>query len=85
MKVYKPSKHEGHIRHYEQEVASLSLLDHPNIVELRDHNPAGSFTEADGRETEVKYTVFNMAENGNLLSHVRNQAQDDSLVRIYFK
>ena len=86
VKVYsKDKENDGDKRHFQQECFYLSKLSHPHIVKLLHFNEAGQYQNEFGEEMEVRYSVLELAPNGNLLDFVLNKPMNSQLVRFYFR
>lgn len=86
VKLYsKSQENDGDARHFSQECYFLQKLSHPHIVKMIDCKNTGKYDDEFGDSHEVRYSVLELAENGNLLDFVMNKPMNESLVRFYFQ
>ena len=85
VKVYaKGNSRDAEIRHFQQEM-KLMHLDHPFIIKLLDISEFGKLYSKGKEVTDVRYSVLELASNGNFLDYIANNAMDEGVVRYYFK
>lgn len=85
VKIYsKSSSRDAEIRHFRQEMKILHL-DHPFIIKLLDIWEFGKAYWKGKEVHEVRYSVLELASNGNFLDYIANNAMDEGVVRYYFK
>ena len=85
VKIYsKQASRDADVRHFWQEMRLLHL-DHPNIIKLIDVNEWGKLYRGKEAVSEVRYSVLELASNGNFLDYIANNAMDEGIVRYYFK
>ena len=86
VKIYsKQKENDGGVRHFQQKCQYLSKLDHPYIVKLGPFCDSGKLVTQSGGEVEVRYSVLELAESGNLLDYVMNKPMNELIVRFYFR
>lgn len=86
VKIYsKQKENDGGVRHFQQECQYLSKLDHPYIVRLGPYSDSGKLQTQSGGEMEIRYSVLELAESGNLLDYVMNKPMNELIVRFYFR
>ena len=85
VKIYaKSASKDAEIRHFRQEM-KLMQLNHPFIIKLLDVNESGKVYINGKEAAEVRYSVLELASNGNFLDYIANNAMDEGIVRYYFK
>ena len=85
VKIYSKSNcKDAEIRHFRQEMKILHL-NHPYIIKLLDISEFGKVYLKGKEVNEVRYSVLELASNGNFLDYIANNAMDEGVVRYYFK
>ena len=86
VKIYsKHKENEGEVRHFKQECEFLQKLDHPYIIKLLDYKDKSTFVSELGLSQDVRYSILELASNGNLLNYVINKPMNECLIRYYFR
>ena len=85
IKIYfKSASRDADVRHFKQEM-KLLRLDHPNIIKLLDVSESGKLFNEKKAIADVRYSVLELASNGDFLDYIANNIMDESIVRYYFK
>ena len=85
VKIYSKSKSkDADVRHFRQEMKMLRL-DHPNIIKLIGVSESGKLYYDEKAVADVRYSVLELASNGNLFEYIADNAMDEGVVRYYFK
>jgi serine/threonine protein kinase len=68
------------------EVATMSTLSHPNIVNLIEYSADGTVEKANGAKEKVIYIVLELATGGELFDYVATTGRfSETIARFYFK
>ena len=75
----------SNIKALKNEIAILTKLSHPNILNIKEYNEDGVYTKKNGKSYKTKYVILDLANSGELFGYVAYVGRfEEKIARYYF-